>query len=252
MFRTHYDFLSFVRTVCQPKVYLEIGVETGQTLFAKPSVDLAVGVDPGFEIRVPVDFTCHFALFKTTSDDFFAHDLLASITDRKVDLTFVDGLHWSDFALRDFRNAEKLSDQNGVIVIHDIYPTSLPEASRDMVVDGNWMGDVFKTVCALSKFRPDLKIYNIKDIPPSGMSVICGLNPEDETLFARYDEVISYMESIDYERDFNASILPEFISSTSPRFARLVRDLQRVDRAIEGANDPQISSEHTLTPAEAV
>ncbi|MEA3140433.1 MAG: hypothetical protein QOK23_2602 [Gammaproteobacteria bacterium] len=49
-----------------------------------------------------------------------------------------------------------------------------------------------KATHALRKFRTDLKIVLISDIPPSGMAVSYNLDPSKRVLFDKYDAVVEY------------------------------------------------------------
>ncbi|MEA2834270.1 MAG: hypothetical protein QOG66_2472 [Methylobacteriaceae bacterium] len=226
MFGFHHDFLQFLKHIVRPEVYLEIGVASGVTLFGEPRASTLIGVDPDPHLTIdPSSFPWHGSLFREPSDAFFSRSAIKEVTDKPVDLTFVDGMHWAEFALRDIRNAEAISQRNGVIAVHDIYPKTAKEAGREFNAEGNWMGDVFKATHALRKFRPDLKIVLISDIPPSGMAVIYDLDPSNRVLFDRYDAVVEYMRSLDYDRDFNTDILPTFISETSDAFVAMLQGL---------------------------
>ena len=71
-------------------------------------------------------------LIKATSDDVFAGDNpLAHFGGVPVDLAFIDGMHLSEFALRDFINIEPFMADTGVIVIDDVLPRNGLEAARD-------------------------------------------------------------------------------------------------------------------------
>lgn len=220
-FADHEAFLRFAKEETRAKTYLEIGVETGRTLFAAgPHQRLAVGVDPAFKIVTPSEQAVRVALFRKTSDAFFADGDYRKVTSAPVDLTFVDGLHWCEFALRDVLNAERLSRRRSVILMHDIVPGNEAEAARRRRT-GNWMGDVFKTALALKKFRPDLEVTCIGDISPSGMAVITNLSPRARPIDMVGAE--AYMKSIDYARDFKRLMGPLLVKSSSAEAKRLFR-----------------------------
>jgi predicted O-methyltransferase YrrM len=226
MFTFHHDFLHFLKHIVRPEVYLEIGVATGVTLFGEPRATTLIGVDPDPHLTIdPSSFPWHGTLFREPSDAFFSRSAIKEVTNKPVDLTFVDGMHWAEFALRDIRNAEAISNRNGVIAVHDIYPKTAKEAGREFNAEGDWMGDVFKATHALCKYRPDLKVVLISDIPPSGMAIIYNLDPSNRLLFDKYDEVAAYMLALDYERDFNTKVLPTFVSENSDAFVTMLRDI---------------------------
>lgn len=88
--------------------YLEVGVQTGQC-FEKIKCVKKVGVDPDRRSK---------ATIHQTSDLFF------SLNTEKYDLVFIDGLHESQQAERDYLNAMKVLNPEGIIVAHDLNPTS--------------------------------------------------------------------------------------------------------------------------------
>ena len=86
-------------------------------------------MDPSFKIDKPIH--CDVQLIKSTSDEFFARqDPLAHLHGVPVDLAFIDGMHLSEFALRDFINVEPFMAETGVVVIDDVLPRNGLEAAR--------------------------------------------------------------------------------------------------------------------------
>ena len=53
-----------------------------------------------------------------TSDDFFAKNQIL-LSENKLDLTFIDGLHTYKQSLQDTLNTLKHLDEKGIIVLHD-------------------------------------------------------------------------------------------------------------------------------------
>jgi hypothetical protein len=91
--------------------YLEIGVEYGQTFLQthfKDENKIGVDPDPKFDI-----IGKKFKFIKATSDDFFKDRKVDSLEDNKVEtpktfhVIFIDGMHQSEYFLRDF-NKEAL------------------------------------------------------------------------------------------------------------------------------------------------
>jgi Methyltransferase domain len=118
--------------------YLEIGVDQGLN-FAAVRCDLKVGVDPS-----PGSAATH----QLTSDEFFSAD------DREWDLVFVDGLHHADQVRRDVENALDRLAERGVVVCHDMNPSSerMQRVPREVVV---WTGDCWRAWVEL-RSRPGL------------------------------------------------------------------------------------------------
>jgi hypothetical protein len=161
------EWLTRFHEELKPKVYLEIGVQNGSTiLLANPDTTIAFGVDP--VMRIGPERNCF--LFQMTSDEFFQRAALFG-----VEMTFVDGMHNFEFALRDIMNAENVSKPSSVILVHDVLPKDA-ETSVRTPIEGHWTGDVWKILPILRKTRPDLTLEVI-ECNPSGLLVISGLKP---------------------------------------------------------------------------
>jgi glycosyltransferase involved in cell wall biosynthesis len=170
-----------------PDIYLEIGVHRGASLACARPPTRAIGVDPELAINAPLKTETQ--IFCETSDTFFARQRLAPLLNgRALDLVFLDGLHQFQQSLRDFSNVEAFCDSKSVVLIHDTIPfderTQRPERELRFHT-----GDVWKTVLCLKHFRPQLDVFTIRT-PPSGLTVVTGLDPLSRTLRDRYDEAI--------------------------------------------------------------
>ncbi|MGW0772238.1 class I SAM-dependent methyltransferase [Streptomyces sp. NPDC054802] len=200
-----HTFLRQLHRIYKPRTYLEIGVNDGRslTLSRVPSI----AVDPAF--RVVSELSCDVHLVRATSDDFFARrDPLLHLrngrnpfralarrdpfnlmgADPKLELSFIDGMHLFEFALRDFMNVEKHSRWSSVIVLDDMLPRNVDEAARDRHTS-DWTGDVFKVATVLRKYRPDLLVVEV-DTQPTGVVAIFGADPESTVLQRSYDEIV--------------------------------------------------------------
>ena len=125
---SRHELLQVLHDRTQPRTYLEIGIRTGNSMAL--SRTRSIGVDPFFKIDKPIQ--CDVQLIKATSDDFFAGDNpLAHFDGVPVDLAFIDGMHLSEFALRDFINIEPFMADTGVVVLDDVLPRNGLEAARD-------------------------------------------------------------------------------------------------------------------------
>jgi hypothetical protein len=181
----YYRFLAELHRRLEPRAYLEIGVRNGGSLAQAHC--RSVAVDPAYAITAELDVDV--ALFRTTSDAYFAGpDPLGPTGGRPFDLTFIDGLHLFEFALRDFMHAERHSTRRGVIVLDDVLPRSIDEAARQRHTDG-WTGDVYGMVEVLAEFRPDLVVVPV-DTTPTGLLLVMGLDPTDTTLSDHFDEIL--------------------------------------------------------------
>lgn len=195
----HYrEVLARLHAELRPRTYLEIGVDTGVTLALAHAAELALGVDPA-EIHPPKPLPPCVRLVRATSDEFFAtHAREELLGARRLELTFIDGMHRFENALADFRNAEAWSSPTGTIVLHDCLPLHPVTASRERR-SNFWVGDTWKLVMVLASMRPELRLRTIP-CAPSGLVVVRGLVPGSRLLFERADEIIARFEGATWQR----------------------------------------------------
>ncbi|MCW2748116.1 MAG: type 11 methyltransferase [Nocardioidaceae bacterium] len=189
---SRHQLLGELHQLLAPRTYLEIGVNDGASLTLSGSTLIAI--DPKFAISHPL--SCDLALVQATSDEFFAgDDPCAHFEGVPIDLAFIDGMHLSEFALRDFMNTERYMSPAGVVVLDDMLPRNSLEASRDRLTL-DWTGDVYKMVAALQDTRPDLVVIPV-NTAPTGTLVVLGLDPASKTLSGSYEELLSGFLSAD-------------------------------------------------------
>jgi tetratricopeptide (TPR) repeat protein len=179
-----YEQLKKIHDLLKPKSYLEIGVQTGKSL-ALASCP-AIGVDPMPQIKV--NLGNNVKLVRATSDDFFSKDAIHLIRE-SLGLVFIDGMHLFEYALRDFINVERYSSLYTLVVIDDIYPGHPAQADRNRRTRA-WTGDVWKLFAVLKEYRPDLLLQSL-DAYPTGLLMITGLDPKNDLLSRRYDEIVA-------------------------------------------------------------
>jgi hypothetical protein len=185
---TRHELLEMLHQKTRPRTYLEIGIRTGNSMAL--SRTRSIGVDPLFKIDKPIH--CDVQLIKSTSDDFFARDNpLAHFGGVPVDLAFIDGMHLSEFALRDFINIEPFMADAGVIVIDDVLPRNGLEAARDRKTEP-WTGDVYKVIEILRRRRPDLVVLLI-NTAPTGTAVVVGVDQASTILKDAYPAEEQYL-----------------------------------------------------------
>jgi predicted O-methyltransferase YrrM len=191
------DVLRRLHELCKPQSYLEIGVETGATLALARGAERAVGIDPD-QSRLRQDLLPPCArVFAQTSDDFFAQHTCAGVFGAQaLDLAFIDGMHWFEYALRDFINVEAWSKADGVVVLHDCLPVFPLTASRERRTKF-WVGDVWKVVPILREYRPELRI-KIVATAPSGLCVVRGLDPASRVLPEKIAAIVEQYRAREY------------------------------------------------------
>ena len=184
-----HQLLRGLHEVLEPRTYFEIGVREGLSLALSRA--RSVGVDPFF--RITKEIRCDVHLVSTTSDEFFAREHpFAHFDEPTVDLTFIDGMHLSEFVLRDFINTERFCTAGSVVVFDDVLPRSVEEAGRGRegrARHGAWAGDVFKALESMRALRPDLVILDV-DTFPTGTAVVLAPDPKNRALGRAYDELV--------------------------------------------------------------
>jgi hypothetical protein len=189
---TRHELLQVLHDRTRPRTYLEIGIRTGNSMAL--SRTRSIGVDPFFKIDKPIQ--CDVQLIKATSDDFFARDNpLAHFNGVAVDLAFIDGMHLSDFALRDFINIEPFMADTGVVVLDDVLPRNGLEAARNRKTEP-WTGDVYKVVEILRRTRPDLVVLLV-NTAPTGTALVVGVDQTSTVLQDAYPAEEPYLTQPD-------------------------------------------------------
>lgn len=184
----------------KPSTYFEIGTADGATLAIATCATLAV--DPAFGMgkRDFVGKKPLCALYQMPSDTFFRQYNPTDLFGGPIDLAFLDGMHYCEFLLRDFANTERYCRRNSVIALHDCVPVEVPISERAGAAaieahrSGWWAGDVWRTVLALQKYRPDLA-FTILDAPPTGLVLVTNLNPGSTLLTDGYTSITREMLS---------------------------------------------------------
>lgn len=125
--------------------YLEIGVWNGEN-FRNVNIEEKYSVDPD-----PKTKPTH----RMTSDQFFKTNI------KKFDIIFVDGLHHANQVYRDILNGLEVLKPNGVILCHDMNPTT--EEMQIVPRQTNvWTGDCWKSFVRLrSENKGDLEMFVI-------------------------------------------------------------------------------------------
>lgn len=184
-----HELLRGLHELVKPRTYFEIGVQTGRSLtFSRTTT---IGVDPAFSITSEV--LCDVHLVRATSDEFFARkDPLAHFPEPVIDLAFIDGMHLSEYALRDLINVERYTHPASMIVLDDMLPRHVDEAGRGREAArrrGAWAGDVYKVVSTIRELRPDVVCLEV-DTAPTGTVVLLVPDASSTALSSAYDDLV--------------------------------------------------------------
>jgi methyltransferase family protein len=178
---TRHEFLEHLHEVLEPRAYLEIGVQHGDSL--RLAKCRAYGIDP-YPIPYGHFDGNQFTLVRQTSDEFFTRGA-EQVVNEPIDLVFIDGMHLYEYALRDFINTERfLANERTVVVFDDMLPRNHAEAAREQP-PGDWTGDVWRVFYILKDRRPDLHIQLV-DTEPTGVMVVSDLEPGSTQLAEEY------------------------------------------------------------------
>jgi hypothetical protein len=112
--------------------YLEIGCQNDIN-FSAINIPHKIGVDPALG-----------GTYRMTSDAFFAQNV------EKFDLIFIDGMHTFEQVYKDFFNAYNVLNAGGVILFHDMLPTSWEQEMVPRMSRG-WNGTVWKIAYELKR-----------------------------------------------------------------------------------------------------
>jgi len=194
------DFLPLLHECLAPSVYLEIGVQKGLSFKHAYGAEIAIGIDPRME-KAPPECREWGRLFEMTSDDFFAKDHYEETCgERRIDLAFIDGMHLFEYTLRDFINIERRAHAKSVVLIHDIIPINMKAGAR-LRKTKTWMGDVWKVMLVLKRYRPDLDLVVI-NAGPSGLAVVRGLDRSSRVLLEHYPQIVADFTVMPLEHGF--------------------------------------------------
>ena len=185
-----HDLLRGLHELLAPRTYFEIGVHIGMSLTLSRA--RSVAVDPFFKITR--ELQCDLHLVRSTSDEFFARKHpLAHFDEPVIDLAFIDGMHLSEYLLRDVMNTERYTHAASVIVLDDMLPRSDNEAARDREGAGlegrAWAGDVYKVISTFRELRPDAVFLEV-DTRPTGTVVMLLPDSSSTVLDAAYDDIV--------------------------------------------------------------
>lgn len=205
------------------KSYLEIGVQRGKN-FYEIQAPFKVAIDPQFKIgwRRRISHVHDFLknhFYEMTSDHFFENYANEMFSKKQLDIAFIDGLHTYAQSLADFNNCFRFLSPEGIILFHDCNPltpeaalfASSPEEMQHQFPgkNGEWNGDVWKTIVYLRSRRPDLQVF-VFDCD-YGVGVVRKGQPDSMLSFT--DREIDQMSYADLEKNRKS-----FLNMRSPDY----------------------------------
>jgi tetratricopeptide (TPR) repeat protein len=228
------DWLEKLYRFHEPRTVIEIGVSQSASLARVPPPAIAIGVDPTPSVIYPLRTEAH--IFPETSDQFFEQrkpdTLLAG---QPLSIGFIDGLHVFEQALRDFINLESYCNSKSLIMFHDTVP--LDELTQRRIPETHFStGDVWKTILCLKHYRPDLDIFTIAT-PPTGLTLVIGLDPSSRVLKQNYDEAVARFIDMPFaavEKTLNSELnmVPNNWDAVSTRLATIGKEVNPRDAEI--------------------
>ncbi len=230
--KQHYlSILARLHQVLQPNLYLEIGIRKGNSF--RLAQGKAIGIDPDFDIEQGLSEG--FELFRETSDAFFDNHAKLALA-KSIDFAFIDGMHWFEFALRDFMNIERYAHSATVVVIDDIFPNHPLQASRERKTKA-WTGDVWKLSICLKIYRPDLTLIAL-DTAPTGLLLIVGLDPNNRVLWNQYNPIIRRFTSDAYTSPLTSVLERQgAVYPDAPELWQSLQQLSQSDRKADNVRE---------------
>ncbi len=182
-------WLAWLHRELRPRLYLELGVERGESLKLALPPTRVIGVDPA-PMGDPLSGCAAAArLYSQPSAEFLAHPPAdCGLQEHGFDLAFVDGDHRLCGVLEDFIGLEKWAAPGAVVVLHDTLPLTTVTASAERQ-SGFYTGDGWKLVPCLSALRPELRVITLP-ITPTGLTLVTGLNPRSVVLQERKSQIV--------------------------------------------------------------
>lgn len=171
---TRHEFLARLHEMLGPNVYMETGVQSGESLRLAHAAEVAIGIDP----QPLIGQSGNQLIYPMASREFFSNEMISKhlVGRGQLDLGFIDGSHLIEDVLIDFIGMEKISHRRTVIVFDDVLPYSQEIAARAMPPAGDWTGDAWKIIPILtghlSLYGAEMMMVNSF---PTGLFVVWNL-----------------------------------------------------------------------------
>lgn len=191
-------WLAWLHRHLQPRLYIEIGVEKGESLALARASSRVIGIDPSPVGDLLSRLPAHVRVYPQSSAEFFGSPPRDAGLQAGFDLAFVDGDHRFESVLDDLIGLEAWAAPGALVVIHDTLPlTSLTAAHERR--SGFYTGDGWKIVPCLRALRPDLQVVTLP-VAPTGLTLVAGLTPGSQLLRERREPIVQTYSRMDASR----------------------------------------------------
>jgi hypothetical protein len=162
-------WLQWFHRNCNPRNYLQIGLDTGADLQFVLSNTPTVAIDgnPALEHELSENQQ----VFETSSNDFFENNSIEEIFGDKIELALVNNINDNYHALRDFINIELHSDKDTIVLLD---------------------GDIQKILHILKRYRPDLTLRTIT----TGLGFINNLDADSTVLENNFSSIFEELVNL--------------------------------------------------------
>lgn len=183
------QWLTWLHQALRPALYLEIGVEKGESLALARWPTRVIGVDPMPTGDPLANCTTQAQLYELRSADFLsAPPIDCGLQPNGFDLAFIDGDHCFESVLDDLIGLERYAAPGALAVLHDTLPLTAITAAPQRQ-SGFYTGDGWKLLLCLRALRPDLHVLTLP-VAPSGLTLIAGLDPRSTVLLERRADIL--------------------------------------------------------------
>lgn len=192
-------WLGWLHRTLQPRLYLEIGVEKGESLALVQPATRVIGVDPA-PIGDPLArCPAPAQLYRQPSEAFLAAPPAdCGLQEQGFDLAFVDGDHRFEGVLDDVIGLAAWAAPGALVVLHDTLPLNVLTAARERR-SGFYTGDGWKILPCLRALCPALRIVTLP-VAPSGLTLIAGLGADVAALRERREDIVQAYADVDAAR----------------------------------------------------